>query len=87
MPNSKDPLPPEGASLEEIAAFWDEHDTTDYPDAFVSADATFDIRHKHYEIEIREDVYQAAQQRSEKERISMSDLIDAVLRERFLTAS
>ncbi len=43
-----DPLPDESASLQEIADFWDTHDTTDYEDAFVTVDAEFDIRRRHY---------------------------------------
>ena len=40
----RDPLPDESAPLEEIAEFWDTHDTADYEDAFATVDAEFDIR-------------------------------------------
>jgi len=89
MPNTaatRDPLPDESASLEEIAEFWDTHDTTDYPDAFVTVDATFDIRRRHYEVEIREDIYKVASQRSAAMNIPLHQLVDDVLRRSLIPA-
>src|SRR5690348_4332818 len=34
----RDPVPDEFASYEEAAEFWDTHDTTDYPECFITVD-------------------------------------------------
>lgn len=77
---ARDPLPSESASLAEIAEFWDTHDTTDYADAFVTVDAEFDIRACRHEVEIKDDVYEAASRRSAALHIPVAQLIDGVLR-------
>ena len=82
-----DPLPAEDASVEEIAEFWDTHDTTDYEDAFVTVDAEFDIRRRHYEVEVREDVFQALRERSARLRAPVDEILDRLLRKELLPAS
>jgi len=51
-----DPIPDEFASYEEAAAFWDTHDTTDYPEAFQTVEVQGELRQRHYEVEIDEDL-------------------------------
>ncbi len=76
----RDPLPDESASLQEIAEFWDSHDTTDYDDAFVTVDAEFDIRRRHYEVEVKEDVFQALRQRAARLSVPAEEILDQLLR-------
>ncbi len=76
----RDPLPDESASLQEVAEFWDNHDITDYNDAFVTVDAEFDIRRRHFEIEVREDVFQALRQRASNLSVPVEEFLDQLLR-------
>ncbi len=82
----RDPLPDESASLEEIAEFWDTHDTTEYEDAFVTADVEFDIRRRHYEVEVQEDVFEALRRRAAQLSVSVEDTLDDLLRKDLLLA-
>ncbi|MEE8523295.1 MAG: CopG family antitoxin [Thermoanaerobaculia bacterium] len=77
---SRDPLPDESASIEEIAEFWDTHDTADYEDAFVTVDAEFDLQRRHFEVEIKEDIFQALRQRAAKLRVPVEKILDDLLR-------
>ncbi len=77
---STDPLPDESASIEEIAEFWDTHDTADYEDAFVTVDAEFDLQRRHFEVEIKEDIFQALRQRAARLRMPAEEILDDLLR-------
>ncbi len=83
----RDPLPGESASIEEIAEFWDTHDTTDYEDAFVPADVEFDIGSHHFEVEVREDIFEALRKRSARLRSPVEVILDGLLRKELLTTS
>ncbi|MCP3959788.1 MAG: hypothetical protein GY719_18220 [bacterium] len=83
----RDPLPDESASLEEIAEFWDTHDTADYEDAFVTVDAEFDFRRRHFEVEVKEDVFNALRQRAARLHVSVEDILDELLRNDFLPSA
>jgi CopG antitoxin of type II toxin-antitoxin system len=39
-PKAIDPIPEEFGSYEEAAEFWDTHDTSDYPENFVTVETT-----------------------------------------------
>ncbi len=82
----RDPLPDESASLQEVGDFWDAHDTTDYKDAFVTVDAEFDIEHRHYEIEVKEDVFQALRRRAARLSGPVEEILDDLLRKDLLAA-
>lgn len=77
---TRDPLPDESASLEEIAEFWDTHDTTDYQDVFVTVEAEFDLRQRHYEVEVKEDIFQALRRRAERRHVPVEEVLDSLLR-------
>jgi hypothetical protein len=48
-----DPIPEEFDSYDEVADFWDAHDTTDYPEAFKTVQvAEVDIRNRRFEVEV-----------------------------------
>ena len=83
----RDPLPDESASLQEIADFWDTHDTTDYEDAFVTVDAEFDIRRRHFEVEVKEDVFQALRQRAARMSVPVDEMLDQLLRKDLLPST
>jgi predicted transcriptional regulator len=44
-----DPLPDEFGSYEEAAEFWDEHDTTDYPEYFETVDTEVELKQRRLE--------------------------------------
>lgn len=75
-----DPLPNEFASYEEAAAFWDAHDTTDYPGAFRTVKVVSQFRNRHYEIPIEPDVVSALRAQARKRGITLSRLASELLR-------
>lgn len=76
-----DPIPEEFASYEEAAAFWDTHDTTDYPDAFQTVKVASELRGRHYEIEIEADVVQALRTQARQSGVTLSQLASQLLRQ------
>ena len=82
-----DPIPEEFATLEEAAEFWDTHDTTSYPDVFVTIEAQTELRERHYEVEVAEDVILILREHAQKRRVSVSDLVNDLLRQQILPAT
>ena len=76
----RDPLPDETASLNDVADFWSTHDTTDYLDAFVDADVTFDISQHLYQIKVNKDIFELLAKRAASLNISVQKIIDQALR-------
>ena len=91
MPNSGkrvDPIPDEFATYEDAAAFWDTHDTTDYPDAFQTVDVEeVALRQRRYEVEIDEDVVRMLQEQARKRALPISRLASDLLRQQLLSSS
>jgi CopG antitoxin of type II toxin-antitoxin system len=91
MPNSGkrvDPIPDEFATYEDAAAFWDTHDTTDYPEAFQSVDVEeVALRQRRYEVEIDEDVVRMLQEQARKRALPISRLASDLLRQQLLPTS
>jgi CopG antitoxin of type II toxin-antitoxin system len=91
MPNSGkrvDPIPNEFATYEDAAAFWDTHDTTDYPDAFQTVEVEeVVLRQRRYEVEIDEDVVRMLQEQARKRALSISRLASDLLRQQLLPSS
>ena len=91
MPNSGkrvDPIPDEFATYEDAAAFWDTHDTTDYPDAFQTVDVEeVALRQRRYEVEIDEDVVRMLQEQARKRALPISRLASDLLRQQLLPSS
>lgn len=83
----RDPLLDESASLEEVAEFWDTHDTADYEDAFVTVDAEFDLKQRHFEVELKEDVFNALRQRAARLHVTVDDMLDDLLRNDLLPST
>jgi len=77
-----DPTPEHFNSYEEAAEFWDTHDTTDYLDEFRTVDITAELRARHFEIEIAEDVVEALQDKARQQGVSIGHLASNLLREK-----
>ncbi|MBI1743568.1 hypothetical protein HYR54_10955 [Candidatus Acetothermia bacterium] len=84
MPRKKhlEPIPDEFDSYEEAAEFWDNHNTTDYPDAFQPVKAITEFRRRHYEIEIDEDVAKVLHTRARRRGLTVSQVASELLRDR-----
>ncbi len=84
-----DPLPDEFSSYEEAGEFWDEHDATDYPEAFpgkpVEVQAAF--RRRHFEIEVDEDVFGSVRERARQTGVSVRRLVSDLLRQQLAVSS
>jgi predicted phosphatase len=80
-----EPIPEEFASYEEAAEFWDTHDTTDYPDAFRTADVETTFRGRYYEIEIEADVAEALHAHARQKGVTVSNLASELLRQQLAT--
>jgi CopG antitoxin of type II toxin-antitoxin system len=91
MPNSGkrvDPIPNEFATYEDAAAFWDTHDTTDYPDAFQTVEVEeVALRQRRYEVEIDEDVVRMLQEQARKRDFPIGHLASDLLRQQLLPTS
>lgn len=91
MPNSGkrvDPLPDEFASYEEAAAFWDTHDTTDYPEAFQTVEVEeVALRQQRYEVEIDEDVLHMLREQARQRDLPLSRLASDLLRQQLRLTS
>ena len=75
-----DPIPPEFASYEEAAAFWDTHDTADYPEAFTTVPVKVELRRRRYEVEIEPELLGVLRKRAQKRKIPMRRLVNEMLR-------
>ena len=76
-----DPTPENFKSYEEAAEFWDTHDTTDYLDEFRTVEVTSELRARHFEVEIEEDVLKALQDKAKQQGVSIGHLASELLRE------
>lgn len=76
-----DPIPEEFASYEEAAEFWDSHDTTDYLDSFETVTVETELKRRHFEVEIDEDLMQILSQKAQQQGVALNQLVNEVLRE------
>lgn len=74
-------LPDEFQSYEEAAEFWDNHDTTDYPDIFRTVEVSVDFPKRIYEVEIDEEVVEKLRIRARQKGITVSRLASDLLRQ------
>lgn len=75
-----DPLPETFASEEEAGEFWDSHSTMDYLKYLEPVDDVFHIQHRHFEVEIEEDVFDKLQQEAQSRQKPMPEVLDQLLR-------
>ena len=76
-----EPTPDNFESYEAAAEFWDTHDTTDYLDEFRTVEVNAELRARHFEVEIDENVAKALQVQAKEKGIGMSDLASQLLRQ------
>lgn len=84
--NHIDPTPENFKSYEEAAEFWDTHDTTDYPDEFRTVEVNADLRARHVEIEIEDDLVEILKEKAKQQRVSISCLASAIIRQQLRTS-
>lgn len=82
-----DPIPEEFASYEEAAEFWDNHDTTDYPEAFETIAVQSELKRRRYEVEIDEELMTTLAALAHKRGVPVSDLVSGMLREKIRPAA
>lgn len=82
-----DPIPEEFASYEEAAAFWDTHDTTDYPEAFTTVPVKAELRRRRYEVEIEQELLGVLRKQASKKKIPMKRLVNDMLRRQLARAA
>lgn len=87
--NRFDPLPDEFSSCEEAAEFWDEHDTTDYPDAFGPEGEVVEAEplRRHYEVEGAPDLAEELRRRARQHGVPVRELVSDLLRRQLSVAS
>ena len=81
-PTHVDPIPDEFTSYEEVAEFWDTHDTTDYPDSFETVSVEAEFRRRRYEVEIDEETMKMLNEQAERRGLPVSNVLSELLRER-----
>lgn len=81
-----DPIPEEFSSYEEAAEFWDTHDTTDYSETFQTVEMRAELRQRHHEVEIEEEVMRVLRERAQNSGIPVGRLVSEMLRQQ-LTSS
>ncbi len=86
-PIPSEPIPNEFASYEEAAEFWDTHDTTDYLEAFKTVDVQAELRKRHYEVEVDEDIIEEFRKRAQRLGIPVSQLVSEMLRKQISRAA
>lgn len=82
-----DPIPEEFSSYEEAADFWDSHDTTDYQDNFKDVEVHAEFKHRHFEVEVDEDVMNALIKQAKRLGIPANRIANNLLRQELLAAS
>ncbi len=80
-----DPIPEQFDSYEEAGEFWDNHDTTDYLEDFVTVEVNSKLQQKHYEIEIDLDLIQHLKNQAKKQQVTIQDLVNQILREKIFS--
>lgn len=82
-----DPIPEAFASYEEAAAFWDTHDTSDYPEAFTAVPVKAELRRRRYEVEIEQELLGVLRKQARKKKIPMKRLVNDMLRRQLARAA
>ena len=80
-----DPIPEEFDTYEEAAEFWDTHDTTDYPGAFHTVEVESELRSRHYEVELEEEVIRKLRAQARQRGVTVSRLASDLLREQLVS--
>lgn len=79
-----DPLPDSFASEEEAGEFWDSHSTMDYAEYLEPTKDVIQIKHRVFEVELEEDVFQRLRQEAASLRQPIPKVVDQILRKSLL---
>ncbi len=82
-----EPTPDDFESYEAAAEFWDTHDTTDYLDEFRTVEVNSELRARHFEVEIDENVALVLQAQAKAKGVKISDLASNLLRQQLEMAA
>ena len=82
-----DPIPDEFDSYEEAAEFWDTHDTTDYPEHFVTVEAEAKLKRRRFEVEVDERLMEVLRARAKERGVTVSRLVSEMLRDKLRSAA
>ena len=78
----RDPLPKPGASIEEIAEFWDTHSLADYWDMTKEVEFEVDITKESRWIEMDKEIAKKVYEVAKQKQISVQILVNSWLREK-----
>ena len=84
--NQVEPIPDEFNSYEEAADFWDAHDTTDYLDEMAPVSVETELRQRHHEVELDEDVVKLLRIKAQKLGTTPGNLASRLLRQQMASA-
>ena len=73
-------IPEEFSTYEEAGEFWDEHDATDFLKDMTPVELEGELKTRHFEIEVDEDVVIALEKRALSEHLSAAELANDLLR-------
>lgn len=73
-------------SMADMAAFWEEHDATDFADQTHEVDMTFDLAMRRHYVAIDPALLQKLQQTAMSRGLNTESLVDLWLQERLLSA-
>lgn len=79
-------IPDEFSSYEEAADFWDAHDTTDYLDEMETVSVEAELRQRHHEVELDEDVVKLLRAKAQKLGTTTGHLASSLLRQHMASA-
>ena len=81
-PKRVDPIPEEFASYEAAAAFWEVHDTTDYPEAFETVRVDAKLEARRFEVELDEDLVRPLAARARQRGVAVGRLVNEMVRDK-----
>jgi len=80
--NKRDAIPKPGASIEEIAEFWDTHSLADYWDVTEEIEFEVDITKEPRWIELDEEIAQKVYEVAKRNNISVQILVNSWIKEK-----
>jgi hypothetical protein len=75
----RNPLPETFDSISEAAAFWDNHDSTDYEDIMADVEFQVDIKRHVYLVPISGPVLEGLRQKARSQGVSTETLVNLLL--------
>jgi len=80
-------IPEEFDSFEQAAEFWDNHETTAYPDNFETVVTQSELKRRRYEVEIDEELMVTLANLAQSRGVAISQLVSDMLREHIRAAA